>query len=230
MEPKHQKCGLQGKKMTNAFTQSLDGAICFNSSDLSFLATAAGQTLPYSTNPARHPSTERDRHELRIILLLKALSMKWRVSAVLLPSERDDGKAQNDLFSVQNGWSVQEAFLSPRSQRSPSGRLISVAEGGVSQFLLGRRSKRSEGTQDAGKLPSGAGVCQQQAEPVHTVCKCGPAWAGPGLRKTNQAYKGKYTDWRRGVCVCERETVHSCRLQMHPFLQTWRVSKTFRNF
>lgn len=63
------------------------------------------------------------------------------------------------------------------------GRVISLAERSVSQFPLGeeeerrgrKKEERSEGIEDAGKLPSGAGVCQQQAEPVHTVDKCGPA-------------------------------------------------------
>lgn len=38
--------------MTNASPQSLDGALCLNSSDLSFLPAATGQTMTCSTNPA----------------------------------------------------------------------------------------------------------------------------------------------------------------------------------
>lgn len=79
------------------------------------------------------------------------------------------------------------------SQRSPSGggwsallREVSVSFNWGGGGVGGQEEERSEGIEDAGKLPSSAGVCQQQAAPVHTVGKCGPAWAGPGLRKTNQ--------------------------------------------
>lgn len=155
------------------------------------------------------------------------------VSADVIPSERDNGKTpilfRHEmtffLFSSQHGWSVQEALLSLwkpeipiRGGWSASQREVSVSfnwGGG------GKEEERSEGIEDAGKLPSGAGVCQQQAAPMHTVGKCGPAWAGPGLRKTNQAYNGKYTDKR--VCV----TVHSHTTTNAPFLANRESFKTF---
>lgn len=34
-----------------------------------------------------------------------------------------------------------------------------------------KEKERGGGIEDAGKLPSNAGVCQQQAAPVHTVGK-----------------------------------------------------------
>lgn len=213
--------GVNTKTTTNAFPWSLEGARCLNSSDLSFLPAAAGQTLTCSTNPAwlmffTSVKWERSRRaadylapkgteaysaakreeSLQTCFHLKAtmrrfssyLGMKWL------------------LFSLQNGWSVQEALLSLWKPKIPIGGGCSALLREVSLSLNwgggGKEEERSEGIEDAGKLPSGAGVCQQQAAPVHTVGKCGPAWAGPGRRKTNQAYNGKYMDRRGGVCLC----------------------------
>lgn len=79
------------------------------------------------------------------------------------------------------------------SQRSPAKRCgpFSLLGGGWAASLREvsvdfnwgeeKEKERGGGIEDAGKLPSNAGVCQQQAAPVHTVGKCGPAWAGPGL-------------------------------------------------
>lgn len=87
---------------------------------------------------------------------------------------------------------------------------ISLTERGVNWFQLGRRKgggkekEREGGIKDIGKLPRGAGACLTAGctSALHTLGKCGPAWAGPrDYGKTNQAYNGKHTEGR-AVCVC----------------------------
>lgn len=230
--------------MTNASPQSLDGALCLNSSDLSFLPAATGQTMTCSTNPAwlmfltsvkwerspqnadylapkctqAYPAAEHEMKSLQMWFHLKGTMGR-------LPSYL--GTKWLFLFSSQHGWSVQEALLSLWKPEIPITGGWSASQREVSVSFNwgggGKEEERSEGIEDAGKLPSGAGVCQQQAAPMHTVGKCGPAWAGPGLRKTNQAYNGKYTDKR--VCVCV--TVHSHTTTNAPFLANRESFKTF---